>query len=123
MSAPPLTPVAVEEKLRALVNEVYSAQKELARVRNVECDAELAYKRARLVAGGSARKVVRGQVTVSDREEDIDRATVGELAAFRRATVAREIAQDYLRALSIASENVRSLGASVRQSYSLAGSA
>lgn len=47
MSAEPLTPVAVEAKLRQLVNDLSRAQAALAQARDLEVDARHEYDRAR----------------------------------------------------------------------------
>lgn len=119
----PLTPVEVEAKLRGLVNDMYAAQKALAAARQVETTAEIEYKRAKARAfhHSDCPHVSRGGHTVADRDAWIDRKVMDEWAAARVATTAREVAQDNLRVVLAVAETVRSLGASVRSAYSLAG--
>lgn len=120
-----LTPVEIEQKLRDLVAEMYGAQRTLEAARNTETTAELTYKRAKARAfhDGDCPKVTRGGYTVADRDSWIDSKVMEEWAAAQIATTAREVAQDNLRVVLAVSETVRSLGASVRTAYSLAGSA
>lgn len=118
-----LTPVEIEQKLRDLVNEMYTAQKSLAAARDAETASEIAYKRAKARAfhHSDCPHVSRGGHTVADRDAWIDTKVMDEWAAARVATTAREIATDNLRVVLAVSETVRSLGASVRMAYSLAG--
>lgn len=121
----PLTPVEVEAKLRNLVNEMYLAQKTLADARDRETQAEITYKRANAAAfhHSDCPHVSRGGHTVADRDAWVERKVMDEWAHARVATTAREVAQDNLRVVLAVSETVRSLGASVRSAYSLAGTA
>lgn len=116
-----LTPVQIEQKLTALVSELTRAQQQLAESRDLEVAAEVAYRRAQDTVAESAPVVKRGEVTVAEREEWIDRATRSEWEAYRRATARRENWQDYLRVVRDQAEVVRSLGASVRTAYEMAG--
>lgn len=116
-----LTPVDIEAKLRAIVNEVYAAQKELRRAREAEVDAEYDYRVAKLHAADSAPRPERGRVTVAERDEHIEANSIDSWKLFREATVAREVAQDQVRALQVAASAVQTLSASVRQAFSLAG--
>lgn len=119
----PLTPVAIESKLRALVNAITIAQQELRTARLDEDSAHSEYMRAKITAAYSDEcpKPKRGETTVGDREMWIDRETMNEGDAARHMTVLREIAVDALRARIAESQAVQSLNASVRQAYSLAG--
>lgn len=118
-----LTPVAVEAKLSALVREMYEAQKTLAAARDHETATEVAYKRAEAAAfhRSDCPQPKRGEVTVGDRDAWIARVVMDEWQAMKVATTAREVAQDNLRVVLAVAETVRSLGASVRTAYSLAG--
>ena len=126
MSTPePLTPLAVEAKLRHLVTELSQAQIALRQARDLEVDARHEYDRARRRALLSEKspKVTRGGYTVAEQAAWVE----GECADLKfgadKATVVREAAQDRLRVLLAQAEIVRSLGASVRQAYDVAGSA
>lgn len=118
-----LTPVEVEAKLRGLVTEMYAAQKALAEARDRETAAEIALKRARAAAfhHSDCPHVSRGGHTVADRDAWVDTKVMDEWAHARVAVTAREVAQDNLRVVLAVAETVRSLGASVRSAYSLAG--
>lgn len=118
-----LTPVDVEQKLRGLVNEMYGAQKALARARDDETAAEIELKRARAKAfhHKDCPKVTRGGYTVGDKDAWLDEQVMDSWVAYRIASTARDVATDNLRVVLAVAETVRSLGASVRQAYSLAG--
>lgn len=118
-----LTPVAVEAKLLALVNDMYQAQKTLGEARDRETAAEVTYKRAKARAfhHSDCPHVSRGGHTVADRDAWVDTKVMDDWAQARVATTAREVAQDNLRVVLAVAETVRSLGASVRSAYSLAG--
>ncbi len=120
----PLTPLAVEAKLRHLITELTRAQGALAQARDIEVDAKHALGRARRRAmlGGKAPRVARGGTTTAERDAWVDDQVSDLYFAYDRAAVARESAQDHLRVLRDQAEIVRSLGASVRQAYELAGS-
>ena len=124
MSTPePLTPVAVEAKLRHLVTELSQAQIALRQARDLEVDKRHEYDRARRKALLSEKspKVTRGGYTVAEQAAWVE----GECADLKfdadKATVIREAAQDRLRVLLAQAEIVRSLGASVRTAYETAG--
>jgi hypothetical protein len=70
---------------------------------------------------GKAPKVARGGFTTAERDAWVDSEVADLQFAYDRAVVARESAQDHLRVLRDQAEIVRSLGASVRQAYELAG--
>lgn len=119
----PLTPVSVEQKLRALVNEMYEAQKALSAARDEETAALVEHKRAELVAASSPACPVptRGGVTVDQRKEWIAAQVQAEWEALRWAENARETAQERLRTVLAVATAVQSLNASIRAAYSLAG--
>lgn len=119
-----LTPVQIETKLSGLVNEMYQAQKTLAAARDTETGAEIEYKRARArtTLRPDCPKPTRGGYTTSDKDAWIDEQVIAEWTAYKVATTVREVAQDNLRVVLAVAETVRSLGASVRTAYSLAGS-
>lgn len=119
----PLSPLDVEAKLRGLVNDMSAAQKALREARDAETNAEIAYKRARARAFHSqdVPHVTRGGTTTGERDAWIDEQVMDEWSVFRLATTGREVAQDRLRVVLAIAETVRSLGASVRTAYTLAG--
>jgi hypothetical protein len=119
----PLTPLAVEAKLRNLVSDLTRAQVSLAQARDLEVDARHEYDRARRRALLSEKspKVTRGGYTVAEQSAWVDDQCTDLKFAADKASVVREAAQDRLRVLLAQAEIVRSLGASVRQAYELAG--
>lgn len=123
MTAEPLTPVSVERKLRQLVNDLGAAQVALRQARDLEVDARHEYDRARRRALLSEKspKVTRGGYTVAEQAAWVEDQCADLKFAADKATVVREAAQDRLRVLLAQAEIARSLNASVRQAYSLAG--
>ncbi len=125
MSTPsePLTPLSVEAKLRQLVNDLAKAQMVLREARDGEVDARHEYDRAkrRALLSDKAPKVTRGGYTVAEQAAWVEGECADLKYAADKATVVREAAQDRLRVLLAQAEIVRSLGASVRQAYELAG--
>jgi len=124
MSTPePLTPIAVEAKLRHLVTELSQAQISLRQARDLEVDARHEHDRARRRAllSDKSPKVTRGGYTVAEQSAWVDDQCADLKFAADKAAVIREAAQDRLRVLLAQAEIVRSLGASVRQAFELAG--
>ena len=120
----PLTPLAVEAKLRQLVTELSRAQSALRQARDLEVDARHEYDRAkrRALLSEKSPNVTRGGYTVAEQSAWVDDQCADLKLKSDKATVVREAAQDHLRVLLAQAEIVRSLGASVRQAYELAGS-
>jgi hypothetical protein len=118
-----LTPVDVERRLRQLVNDLARAQQALRQARDLEVDARHEFDRARRRALLSEKspKVTRGGYTVAEQAAWVDEQCSDLKFAADKATVVREAAVDHLRVLLAQAEIVRSLGASVRQAYELAG--
>jgi len=126
MSVPDaLTPVEVEAWLRRLLNDLGLARVALSEARNREVDAKHEYERARrkAILSDKSPKVTRGGYTTAERDAWVDDQAGDLRFDFDKATVVREAAQDRLRVLMAQAEIVRSLGASVRQAYELAGTA
>jgi hypothetical protein len=98
-----LTPLDIERKLRTLVNDLAHAQADLREARDP--------------------KVTRGGYTVAEQAAWVDEECADLKFAADKATVVREAAQDRLRVVLAQAEIVRSLGASVRQAYEMAGTA
>lgn len=119
----PLTPAAIEAKLRWLVSELTRAQQTLARARDAEVDAKHALHaaRRRALLSGECPKVSRNGWTTSERNAWVDDRVAELQLAYDRSVIVRESAQDHLRVLRDQAEIVRSLGASVRQAYEMAG--
>ena len=110
-------------KLRSLVTELTRAQAALAQARDLEVDARHEYDRAkrRALLSEKSPKVTRGGYTVAEQSAWVDDQCGDLKFAADKATVIREAAQDRLRVLLAQAEIVRSLGASVRTAYELAG--
>lgn len=119
----PLTPLSVEAKLRQLVNDLAKAQKDLRDARDGEVSARHKYdaERRRALLSEKSPKVTRGGYTTAERDAWVDDQCAEVKFEADKATVVREAAQDRLRVLMAQAEIVRSLGASVRQAYELAG--
>jgi hypothetical protein len=66
-------------------------------------------------------KVTRGGYTVAEQTGWVEGQVEDLKFAADKATVTREAAQDHLRTVLAQAEIVRSLGASVRQAYEMAG--
>jgi hypothetical protein len=123
MTAEALTPLDIEAKLRQLVGDLTRAQTNLRQARDAEVDARHEYDRARRRAllSDKSPKVSRGGYTVAEQSAWVDEQCAALRFAADKATVTREAAVDHLRVLLAQAELVRSLGASVRQAYELAG--
>lgn len=119
----PLTPVQVEDKLRALVNQISLAQADLRifRIKESEAFAELLRAKVKARSDPACPEVKRGETTVAKREEWIEERVLDFELEYQNAVALREIAQDALRARIAESQAVQSLNASVRQAYQMAG--
>lgn len=119
----PLTPLDVERRLRSLVTDLSRAQAALAQARDLEVDARHEYERAkrRALLSDKSPKVTRGGHTVAEQSAWVDDQCADLKFGADKATVVREAAQDRLRVLLAQAEIVRSLGASVRQAFDMAG--
>lgn len=121
----PLTPVDIERRLRRLVSDLTRAQQALAQARDLEVDRrhELNRERRRALLSQERPKVTRGGFTTAERDAWVDDRVAALQLDYDKAVIARESAQDHLRVLRDQAEIVRSLGASVRQAYEMAGAA
>jgi hypothetical protein len=121
-----LTPVQVEAKLRQLVNDLGRARIALRQARDIELDKKTAWERARrrlLLSADCPKMSGPGAVSAAERDAWVDDQIDDLALAHQVAKVARESAQEHMRTLKEQAELVRSLGASVRQAYDLAGRA
>lgn len=120
----PLTPLDIERRLRSLVTDLSRAQAALGQARDLEVDARHEYERAkrRALLSDKSPKVTRGGYTVAEQSAWVDEQCADLKFSADKATVVREAAQDRLRVLLAQAEIVRSLGASVRQAFDMAGS-
>ena len=118
-----LTPVDIERRLRSLVNDLTRAQQALAQARDIEVDRkhELNRERRRALLSQGRPKVERGGFTTAERDAWVDDKVSDLQFTYDKAVIARESAQDHLRVLRDQAEIVRSLGASVRTAYEMAG--
>lgn len=118
-----LSPVAIEGKLRALINDQTRAQRDLAQARNHEVELEHIYKRERrrAILGGDCPKVSRGGYTTAERDAWVEDRCANAEEAYDFAVAAREAATDHMRTLFSQSVAVSVLAKSVGQAYSFAG--
>lgn len=118
-----LTPVAVERKLRGLVNQLAAAQTTLRLARDAEVEAKHAYERQhrRALLSVDCPKVTRGGVTTAERDAWAEEQSAALREAYEVAEATRKAAEDHLRVLRDQSMIVMSLGRSVNTAYSLAG--
>lgn len=125
MTEVPLTPMAIESRLRRLVTELSQAQQALAHFRDLEVEARHDLNRAkrRAVLSGRAPRVARDGATAAERDAWVEDQVDAEQVAHDRAVAAREAAQDHLRVLRDQASVVQSLGVFVRQAFELAGHA
>lgn len=120
-----LNPVQVERKLVESVRALYEAEKRLAKARDDEVEAEIAYqtRRRRLLLSEECPKVSRGAVTVADRDAWVDSECEAEWVSYRLTEVACQAAQDHVRTVRDVTSTVQSIASLVRQAYSMAGAA
>ena len=121
--AEPLTPMDIEAKLRSLVTDLTRAQQSLAQARDIEVEKrhELNRARRKAILSEKSPKVTRGGYTTAERDAWVDGEVADLQFTYDKAVVIRESAQDHLRVLRDQAEIVRSLGASVRQAFEMAG--
>lgn len=119
----PLSPVDIEQKLRALVNNLAAAYKELAEARDGEVHAKHAYEskhRAALLDPDRPR-VERGGLTTAERDAWVEDQCAEQREAYDIAEVVRKAAEDHLRVIRDQASVVQTLARSVQQAYSMAG--
>lgn len=122
-STEPLSPAQIEDKLRRCVSDLTRAELALRSARDVETEAEIIYRAAHRTAVLSPQcpKVSRGGVTTAERDAWVDRECITQWETHRRATTARESAQDYVRTVRDITSAVQSIASLVRAAFSLAG--
>lgn len=118
-----LTPIAVESKLRGLVNTLARSQKVLASVRDAEVDTKHAYEAARRSAllSPDRPRVERGGMTTAERDAWVDQQCADQRRAYDIAEAARKAAEDHLRVTRDQASVVQTLARSVQQAFSMAG--
>lgn len=111
----PLNPVAVEQRIRELSNEIARGvgivSERLTAYREHERSFDEAYSRAYLQATGS----------VEDKKRRAQLDTMGEREALDVAEVAYKHADRRAKALELELRGIQSIGASVRSMYGVAG--
>lgn len=119
----PLSPVAVEQKLRTLVTELTRAEAALRHARDAEVAAKHAFEAAhrRALLSDDCPKVTRGGFTTAERDAWVAEQVVGLEQAFDLAEATRKAAEDHLRVVRDQAMIVMSLGKSVNAAYSMAG--
>lgn len=119
----PLTPVAIESKLRQLVNDLTRAQAQLRQARDVEVATKHAYERAERAAMLSAEcpKVTRGGYTTAERDAWVQEQAADLREKYEIAEATRKAAEDHLRTVRDQSMIVMALGKSVNAAYAMAG--
>jgi hypothetical protein len=112
----PLNPVAVERRILELSNLIAQGVKQvtdhLRAYRQADAEYDRAKARAQLAAEGK---------TVADREAEVELATVAERDARDVAEVAYSHVNRRVKAFEKELDAIRSIGANVRQMYSVAG--
>lgn len=119
----PLTPVAVERKLRRIYNDMTGAQKVLAEARDIEVTAKHAYERAHRGAmlSDQCPKVARGGYTTAERDAWVDEQCTILRQTYEVAEVRRKAAEDHLRTLFQQGTLAAVLAKSVHQAYAMSG--
>ena len=112
----PLNPVQVEQRILKLSNLIAEGVKQvtdhLRAYRQADAEYDRAKARAQLAAEGK---------TVADREAEVELATVTERDARDVAEVAYSHVNRRVKAFEKELDAIRSIGANVRQMYSVAG--
>lgn len=112
----PLNPVAVERRILELSNLISQGVKQvtdrLRAYRQADAEYDRAKARAQLAAEGK---------TVADREAAVELATIAERDARDVAEVAYSHVNRRVKAFEKELDAIRSIGANVRQMYSVAG--
>lgn len=119
----PMSPVEVEHRLRQCVSRLAKAEKALRDARDEETNAEIVYRQAhrRAMFSGDCPKVTRGGYTTAERDAWVDEQCANEWRAYRLAIAKREAAADHVRISRDIAVTVQSIGALVRQAFSMAG--
>lgn len=118
-----LTPVAIERKLRELVNALAFAQSALREARDAEVKVKHEYERKhrRTLLSSDTPKVTRGGWTTAERDAYVDEKCEVEREAYEIAEAGRKAAEDHLKTVRDQSMIVMALGKSVGAAYSMAG--
>ena len=119
----PLTPVAVERKLRSIANAMTAAQAELRRARDEEVAAKHTFERThrRALLSGDCPKVSRGGYTTAERDAWVDEQCAPIREVYELAEVKRKAAEDHLKTLFQQGTLAAVLAKSVHQAFSMSG--
>ncbi len=123
MSDEPLSPVAIERKLRQLVNDLTRAQLALAEARDAEVEARHAYESThrKAILSPECPKVTRGGHTTAERDAWVAEQAANPQRLHDVMEAKRKAAEDHLRTLREQAMIVATLAKSVHQAYSVAG--
>lgn len=123
MTDEPLTPVAVERKLRQIFNDMSRAQNVLSEARDIEVAAKHGYERAHRMAmlSDACPKVTRGGYTTAERDAWVDEKCSILRQAYEVAEARRKAAEEHLRTLYQQGTLAAVLAKSVHQAYAMSG--
>lgn len=115
----PLNPAQSERAVKACTNKVSFAQIEYRKSGDAYLDAFKAHRIATTRAEFSAEcpRVVRGEVTVGDRESWVRRECGDEIDTLKTAEIMRENAIEALRSARNELQGAMAVNASVREAY------
>lgn len=116
ISTEPLNPVQVEQRIMKLSNLISAGVRQVTNALRDYRRADAAYDRAK----AHAQLAAEGK-TVADREAQVELATVDERDAKDVAEVAYSHVNRRVKAFERELDAIRSIGASVRSMYSVAG--
>jgi hypothetical protein len=119
----PLSPVDIERKLRALVNDLALAYKDLAEARDAEVHAKHEFESAHRSAllDPNRPRVERGGLTTAERDAWVGERCSAQKWEYDVAEAVRKAAEDHLRVVRDQASLVQTLARSVHQAYSMAG--
>ncbi|MEY8565163.1 hypothetical protein [Corynebacterium sp.] len=112
----PLNPVQVEQRIMELSNMIAAGVQQVTNKLRAYRQADAAYDRAK----AHAQLAADGK-TVADREAEVELATIDERDAKDFAEVEYSHVNRRVKAFEKELDAIRSIGANVRQMYSVAG--
>lgn len=119
----PLTPLAIERKIRWIANEMTKAQAVLREAHDDEIAAKHGFEREHRAAmlSGDCPKVARGGYTTAERDCWVDEQCAPAREAYEIAEVRRKAAEHHLRTLYQQGTLAAVLAKSVHQAYATSG--
>lgn len=119
----PLTPLAIEKRLRWISNEMTRAQQALRETRDDEVAAKHQFEREYRYAmlSGESPKVARGGYTTAERDAWVEDRCAPAKEAYEIAEMRRKAAEDHLRTLFQQATLAAVLAKSVHQAYATSG--